>query len=64
MCLEGLRKSLGATFVNYFNLFWMVLKVFGKVQEGPRSPPDPLKNYLISGKFPKQISSEGFWRFC
>ena len=28
----------------------MVQKVFGKVQEGPRSPPDPLTNYLLSRK--------------
>ena len=28
----------------------MVQKVSGRVQEGPRSPPDPLKNYLILWK--------------
>ena len=28
----------------------MVQKVSGKVQEGPRSPPDPLKNINLSGK--------------
>ena len=28
----------------------MIFKVSGRVQEGPRSPPDPLKNCLFSGK--------------
>ena len=28
----------------------MVQKVSGKVQEGPRSPPNPLTNYLVSRK--------------
>ena len=31
--------------------FWKTQDPSMKVQEGPRSPPDPLKNYLISGNF-------------
>ena len=27
----------------------MVQKVSGKVQEGPRSPPDPIKKMIFSG---------------
>ena len=47
MCLGGLRRSLGATVVKILIFCWMVQKVSGKVQEGPRSPPGPLKNYLF-----------------
>ena len=46
MCLGGLRRSLGATFVKHILKHIMVQKVSGKVQEGPRSPLDPLKNYI------------------
>ena len=47
MCLGGRQRSSGATFFKISNFFRMVQKVSGKVQEGPWSPPDPIKNYLI-----------------
>ena len=50
MCLGGLRKSLGATSVNVLSFFRMVQEVSGKVQEGPGSPPDPLKSYVCFHK--------------
>ena len=39
--LGGHDEQLSSTF-----LFWMVQQVSGKIQEGPTSPPDPLKTYL------------------
>ena len=30
-------------FERFLNFFWMVQKMSGKVQEGPRSPLDPIK---------------------
>ena len=42
----GHQRSLGTTFVkNLFDIAF-VKKVSGRVQEGPRSPPDPIKDYL------------------
>mgnify|MGYP002810728684 CR=1 FL=1 len=51
MCLGGLRRSLGTTFVKNVLKNIMVQKVSRKVQEGPRSPPDPLKKYSFILKF-------------
>ena len=49
MCLGGLRRSLGATFVKIIVKNRMVQKVSRKVQEGPWSPRDPLTKYVFSG---------------
>ena len=40
---SGSWGSLGTTFINFLNCFWMVQKVSGKVQEGPRSLLDPFE---------------------
>ena len=48
MCLGGSYRSSGATFVTCLKICKMLQKVFGKVQEGPRSPPDPLKDIYLS----------------
>ena len=42
----GHHRPLEATFVNILKILKMVSKVSGKVQEGPRSPQDPLKSYV------------------
>ena len=47
MCLGGRYRSSGATFVKVILKISLVSKMPGRVQEGPRSPPDPLTNYLI-----------------
>ena len=50
MCLGGLRRSLGTTFVENILKNIMVQKVSRKVQQGPRSLPDPLENYVLPVK--------------
>ena len=45
MCLGGCYRPSGATFVNILKTNRMVQKVSGKVQEGPRSPPDPIQKF-------------------
>ncbi len=45
----GLLEVLRSNFCQTFENFSMTKKVSGRVQEGPRSPPDPIKKYVFSG---------------
>ena len=44
----GSLSILRSNFCQKLYFAWMLQKVSGKVQEGPRSPQDLLKKYLIS----------------
>ena len=46
IALEVLRSN----FWQFFEKSKMVQKVSGRVQEGPRSPPDPIKHILMFRK--------------
>ena len=43
--VRGPQEQLSS---NIFLKVSFLFKVSGRVQEGPRSPPDPLNNYLFS----------------
>ena len=48
---------------NISEIVLLIRKVSGRVQEGPRSPPDPLKKYLISLKF-SYFQTYSFMAYC
>ena len=50
MCVGGLLEVLRNNFCQNFEFFRMVQKVSGRVQGGPRSPPDSLTKYFIFRK--------------
>ena len=45
---EKLIQSIGESL---WNIFKMVQRVSGRLQEAPRSPPDPIKKYEFIRKF-------------
>ena len=46
MCLGGLFRSSGPTFVKILKIPKMLQQVPEKVKNGPRGPPDPPKKYV------------------
>ena len=45
--VSGRFQEVPGNFFNILHVLWMVQKMSGKLQEGPRGPLDPLTKYLV-----------------